>query len=69
MSCYRLDPAGFTVGYARRDVPFMLGWHLKSRNPVAPLIRAEGFTFKSEVEWFRDRSIDDAGRHSGECVF
>jgi hypothetical protein len=51
MSCYEADRDGFTVGYARRDVPFMLGWHKRAGNGVARLIRARGLVFESESEW------------------
>ena len=54
MSCYARDPDAFAVGYARRDVPFMLQWHMRRWNRIAPLIRANGIAFKSETEWMKD---------------
>jgi hypothetical protein len=50
---YERDPEDFTIGYARLDLPYMLGWHLMAMNPAAPLIRAGGLTFRSEQQWFR----------------
>jgi hypothetical protein len=61
-SRYAADRPTFTTGYARRDLPFLLGWHLRPHNAVAPLIRARGLEFRSETEWMRRFG---GGRSSG----